>query len=307
MKKTFLFLAAVLLLLCLSTYIFIPKTLVVTSSVVIGTSEAGTERFVLDTARWHSWWNDPQNHAFVSGSDSFRLTERLYKSAKINVTHDKRVLKTDMVVIPLSLDSTGIEWKFNETASLNPFTRFVQYREALKLKQNLDTVLGRLRQFLSSYVNVYGIPITRTSINDTAYAAARTVLRTQPRTPDIYALIKKVQSYISQHRRKQTGSPIYNVTKMEDNAYQLMVAVPVDTLLQGNTEFLARRMVRGAFMVTEVTGGEASVDKASKALQQFFTDFRRTSMAMDFAMLITDRMYQPDTSKWITRLYKPVY
>ena len=68
-----------------------------------------------------------------------------------------------------------------------------------------------------------------------------------------------------------------------------------------------KKMIKGSFMVTEVVGGEYTVAKASKSLQQYFTDYKKTSMAINFTMLITDRMYQPDTTKWITRLYQPVY
>ena len=68
-----------------------------------------------------------------------------------------------------------------------------------------------------------------------------------------------------------------------------------------------KNMVKGNFMISEVVGGDYSVNKASKSLQQYFTDFHLTSMAMSFTMLVTDRILQPDSSKWITKLYQPVY
>jgi ABC-type spermidine/putrescine transport system permease subunit I len=66
-------------------------------------------------------------------------------------------------------------------------------------------------------------------------------------------------------------------------------------------------MVKGSFMVTEVLGGDSTISKASHNMEQYFQDFRRTSMAMNFTMLVTDRQLQPDSSKWITKLYHPVY
>ena len=40
---------------------------------------------------------------------------------------------------------------------------------------------------------------------------------------------------------------------------------------------------------------------------KYFQDYKKISMAMSFTMLVTDRMLQTDSSRWITRLYEPVY
>ena len=317
MKKLFLFLVLLLILFCAGTYIFIPSTLTVSSTTSMLASENGTARQVLEPNNWPRWWtylhtdtsspDRPLQLNFTVGSDSFRLTEKFYKSAKINISHQGRQIATELIVIPLSTDSTGIQWHYSEPSSMNPFKRFQQYRDASKIKKNMDSVLLNLSAFLVKLQNVYGIPITRTSITDTLFLSAKTVSLNYPHTPDIYALIKKIQAYAAKQGLKQTGSPIYNIMRVENKDFQLMAAIPVDRAIPDQHDFVTKHMVRGSFIVTEVLGGEHAVDKAWQDLLLYFNDYRKTSMAINFSMLITDRMYQPDSSRWITRLYQPVY
>jgi hypothetical protein len=171
----------------------------------------------------------------------------------------------------------------------------------------MNRVLNRLCAFLSKNENVYGIVIERTHLKDTLFVSSKRVLAVYPSIKEIYELIKKIQIYISEKNTKQSGNPIYNVTALGDGQYQLMTAVPVNKRIEDAGDFSLKFMVRGSFMVTEVVGGEYTVNKAYKSLQQYFADFRRTSMAINFTMLVTDRQLQPDSSKWITKIYQPVY
>jgi hypothetical protein len=42
-------------------------------------------------------------------------------------------------------------------------------------------------------------------------------------------------------------------------------------------------------------------------MDQYFKDYNRVAMAIPFEYLITDRLKVPDTSKWVTKIYCPVY
>jgi predicted transcriptional regulator YdeE len=317
MKKILWVLVIALIVLSACSYLFIPSNLAVSSTAVVHASENGVVKHALDEKNWPGWWNYTHSdtnaavpvpvRSFTYGNDSFYITENFYKSANINIRHGSQSIPTKFLVIPFSTDSTGIAWQYTGKASLNPFTRFMQYREAVAVKKNMDSVLANLTGFLGKLQNVYGIPIARTSIQDTLFASAKTIIPAYPHTPEVYALVKKIQAYAAANGCKQTGNPIYNITPTENNQYQLMAAIPVDKAVPVNSGFTNKHMVKGSFMVTDVVGGEQAVEKAWKSLQEYFADYRKTSMAINFTMLITDRQYQPDSSKWITRLYQPVY
>jgi hypothetical protein len=244
---------------------------------------------------------------YILNGDEFKMTHVFYRSANIHIHHKELELESKLVMIPLRLDSTAIEWKSAVTTSANPFSRFFQYLEMKSVKKNMDQVLATLKRFLSKNENIYGISIQRTSIKDTSFISAKSVFKTYPSTPQIYGLIQTIQAFTAKNNVKQTDAPIYNITQIENGQYQLMAAIPVDRTLPDNNTFSSKRMVRGSFMVTEVVGGEYTVEKALQSLKQYFNDYRKTSMAINFTMLITDRMLQPDTCKWITKLYQPVY
>ncbi len=315
MKKWLFVLLAAVLLFGMGTYLFIPAKISISSTVFVKTTDIGTERFVQDETHWGKWWN--YNDSIFAGNiltgpftyngDTFRLTQKFYKSVDISILHNTELLKSKLLIIPLALDSTGIEWQTEFSSGNDPFTKIAKYLDARKIKKNMDQVLTSLGTFLSKNENVYGINIEKNHLKDTLYVTAKTELPHYPSTEELYAHIKKIQAYITKNGVQQSGSPIFNVTQMDNNRYQLMAGIPVNQLLKETDDFSTKNMVKGFFMISEVVGGNHTVEKASESLQQYFRDYRKTSMAMNFTMLVTDRLLQPDTSKWVTKLYRPVY
>jgi hypothetical protein len=50
-----------------------------------------------------------------------------------------------------------------------------------------------------------------------------------------------------------------------------------------------------------------TVNNAWHQVQLYLRDNQEVAMAMPFEYLVTNRRQEPDTSKWITRLFVPVY
>ena len=315
MKKLLLVLLSAMILLCAGIYLLIPKNISIASTVFVKTTDLGAERFILDESNWGKWWNHNDSSStssiatapFSRNGDEYRLVQKFYKSADIQISHKGQSLNTRILIVQLALDSTGIEWKCGLSGGNNPYTRLVNYFEARQIKKNMEQVLGNLNVFLSNVENVYGINIEKNHLKDTLYVTTKTDLTHYPSTEEIYSLIKKIQSYTNKNGVQQSGNPIFNVTEMDNNRYQLMAGIPVNQLVKEADGFSTKNMVKGFFMISEVVGGNHTVEKASQSLQQYFLDYRKTSMAMNFDMLVTDRMLQPDSSKWITKLYRPVY
>ena len=318
MKRIFLFVLIALVVITLSTYIFIPGNIQIVSSAVMQTSENGTERILLNKNTWGNWWNYSskdtlnkvpikQEESHTLNGDSFEITELLYKAAKINIKHNSQTLETKLILIPLNVDSTGVQWSYGFKTSLNPYNRFLQYLDASKIKRNMDQVLNHLKDYLQKDENVYGIHITRESTKDTTLVLTKVILANHPTTKDIYNTIGQLQQFAKSNNAIATGNPIYNISPKENNKFQLMCALPINHKIIPNAQFSNISMVKGSFMVTEVIGGDSTLNNAAKKMQQYFEDFRRVTMAVNFTMLVSDRMYQTDTSKWISKLYYPVY
>ena len=274
--------------------------------------------FLLNKNTWGNWWNYSskdtlnkvpikQEESHTLNGDSFEITELLYKAAKINIKHNSQTLETKLILIPLNVDSTGVQWSYGFKTSLNPYNRFLQYLDASKIKRNMDQVLNHLKDYLQKDENVYGIHITRESTKDTTLVLTKVILANHPTTKDIYNTIGQLQQFAKSNNAIATGNPIYNISPKENNKFQLMCALPINHKIIPNAQFSNISMVKGSFMVTEVIGGDSTLNNAAKKMQQYFEDFRRVTMAVNFTMLVSDRMYQTDTSKWISKLYYPVY
>lgn len=315
MKKWLLFLLTLIVLFAAGTYIFIPSVISISSAEVAKTTDVGAERVIIDENKWLQWWNYghkemasglPQE-GFRMGGYLCKQTGKFYKSTGISIANNEHTLDSRLVIVGLGIDSTGLQWTCQLPTGNDPLSRFLHYREAIQIKKNMDEVLANLRDFLSKTENVYGISVERTQLKDTLYVSAKTQTGTYPSLKDIYTLLGKINGYLARNNSPATGSPIYNITQMEQNRYQLMAAVPTDRMLKETDGFAMKNMIKGSFIVTEAVGGEKEVSNAWQNLRQYFQDYRKTSMAMNFTMLVTDRMLQPDSSKWVTKLYMPVY
>jgi hypothetical protein len=67
-----------------------------------------------------------------------------------------------------------------------------------------------------------------------------------------------------------------------------------------------RRIVTVKALGVQVKGGNATIRQALKELEQYVNDYRLFSPAIPFENLITNRLMEPDTSKWITNVYQPL-
>jgi predicted transcriptional regulator YdeE len=317
MKKLIWFLLFLLVAGTAVIYLLIPETIKFASVTTVHTTDNGTQRFLIDESKWAKWWHftdnqkeiadNPSDSLFEMNGDRYQLKEKFYKSASVRIYHNNDSLNSRITIIPLQLDSTGIEWTGSLQAGYNPIKRLTAYLQAKEMVTNMNAVLAHLRSFLSHNENIYGLNIEKVSILDTMFVAGKNFLKSPPITSDIYQLIKKIQQYAAEKGVKQSGSPIYNVTEMDKDKYQLMAAIPIHQIVPEEKGFTIKKMVQGSFMSADVMGGEHTVAKASERLHEFFNDFHKTSMAMNFNMLITDRTLQPDTSRWVTKLYMPVY
>ncbi|MES2004927.1 MAG: GyrI-like domain-containing protein [Bacteroidota bacterium] len=317
MKKLFFSFVVIAAIFIAAVYLLIPSKITIASAAIVKTTDIGAERFVIDETQWGLWWNYGSSDSettqktgstvFTTNRYRFQQTSKFYKSVDISISKADQTIASKLVIIGLATDSTGIEWKCQLEPGNNPFARIVQYMNARRIKQTMDSVLANLKRFLVNPENVYGIKIEKNFLKDTLYVSTKQQLPAVPSNKEIYGLIETVKNYIVQHGTQPTGSPIYNVTQMDKDRYQLMVAVPTDKALPENGTFAMKFMVKGSFMISEVVGGDATVLASSQKLQQYFQDFHKTSMAMNFTMLVTDRMLQPDSSKWVTKLYMPVY
>jgi hypothetical protein len=98
-----------------------------------------------------------------------------------------------------------------------------------------------------------------------------------------------------------------NIYKNSDSSYLARVALPVDKKLNDSGNIQYRWMLKGGnILITEVKGGPHQIEKAFGEMANYVEDHGRTAPAIPFQSLVTDRRIEPDTNKWITKVYWPV-
>lgn len=305
MKKLLLFGFLLLTVLVTAIYIFIPAQLHISQFISIGVSKNGAERVLRDEQKLKTALGiaNGNNKVLVYNNDTLLVTENLYNAIKLSLNTSPTLLH----FVNIRKDSTAFQWDADLNAGNSPISRVMAYKKALGIKKSMVGILGQLQHFLEQKEHIYGINISRVSTKDTLLVSTKKNFSSKPTTPQIFDLINTVQQFITSKGGIKNGNPIYHISKNADNNYGLMVAVPTNKILANEASFSFIRMIPGSFMTTEVTGGEYSVDLAKEKMQQYFTDYGHVSMAIDFNMLVTDRMRETDTSKWVTRIYLPVY
>jgi hypothetical protein len=62
----------------------------------------------------------------------------------------------------------------------------------------------------------------------------------------------------------------------------------------------------GNILAAEVKGGPHTIGRGFEVIEKYTEDHNRIAPAMPFQSMVTDRRREPDTSRWITKLYLPV-
>lgn len=278
------------------TYFLIPSPLKISGRTVLHTSADGAYRVLTTQKVWDSL--SPEN---------FSITKKLAKSVEIDVKNNNIHVPVFLLLIPLSRDSVAISWSGNFPVTKNPITKIRQYGRATAVRDKMDHALQNFQSYVEQNENVYGFHIKETSTKDTFLIATRFGSTKYPSLELIYSYIEKLQTFAKTSGVTQTGAPMLNVSTTDSVHYNNMVALPISKIVPDGDSISFIRMVPGRFLTTEIKGGPYTIDNARKTMDQYFRDFNRISMAIPFQYLETNRLTEQDTTKWITRIYNPVY
>jgi hypothetical protein len=313
MKKWLIGVTVIILLLVVCSYVFIPERIKISEEVLVNCTPGGAMRILTDENRWKKWWprNNSTNHnnrsSFKYDGYTYNIDEKLYNAINVTAYNQNSNFKSKIFIIPLTTDSITIRWQSEFLTSTNPFKRIQEYRQAAELKNNMDDILKNLHSFLNKKENIYEFNITNTTLTDTIFIATKILMENCPSTKNIYNLIDDLKKYIQIGGAKEKNYPILNITKT-DSGYKTMVAIAIDRELKENKKnFLTRmRRSKNKILTTEVEGGEGTVKRAFYEIENYMSDYNLSAPVIPFEYLVTDRMKEKDTSKWVTRIYYPI-
>jgi len=313
MKKWIIVIVAVTICALAAVYIFIPGKLEIAALGRMKCNAQAVFRQVGQSERWVKWWPEGQSEVngqkvFRCGNDVYHIDASHYPLAEISILHEGTEIKTKMSVVSVATkDSSAIFWQCFLDAGSSPFSRLRQYFYGRTLKQNMNTIFSKLRPFVHNERNIYGMTVGWGGTPDTFLVATKSVCGEYPTTQDIYRQLDKLKKYIARKGTTISGYPMDNITPLTEKGYELMTAIPTKKPLDGEGDIYFRRLVPAKFLIAEIKGGDHSVREGWVHFREYVTDHERTVMAIPWEYLVTDRLHEPDTAKWSTWLYYPVF
>ena len=326
MKRVLIGMIPGFLILLALPYIFITSTIRKSTSATVRTTQKAIQNYLLDEHKWVNWWPadsaaEQSETVGVNGAttgpdgitsfhyhgNSYRIFQQLLSGIEIISGHGADSTKSLLSIIPIGKDSVKLTWEYEQQASINPFTRIAQNRKATRLKKDMGFIIRQLASFLSDGQNIYGIKVYHTTVTDTLLVTTKSIFNHEPNVADIYRLIDLLQEYIAQTGATATNPPMLNMQWIDSTRVEVMVAIPVNKVLDNAGPIAFKRMVPGNILYTEVQGGPATIKRTFRELENYLSDHRYESPAIPFESLVTNRLQQPDTTKWVTRIYYPVF
>jgi len=307
-KKSWIFLALILLALT-AYYLLIPSSQNFTVTIAARANQHPAYRALIDDSSWKLWW--PGNHdknklmlgavRYTEGRQQFNSQEVLLSAAGFDS------LSSEIIIVPIDFDSIQIGWQLNWKNSMNPFKRYNDFSTGKALAANMQTILNAFKGYISKKENLYSFDIRESKVKDTVMIATKGTTTGWPPVAHTYSLIRKLQEHIAKQGATAVNYPMMHVSDLGNNVYETQVAIPVNRTLPETKDIFIKRMILGNILEAEVKGGYIRINAGLKMMDLYIKDYGKTPPAIPFQLIITDRLAEPDSSKWVTRLYYPVF
>lgn len=238
---------------------------------------------------------------------SFYISKFIYNGDEININTGSGQIKSHLMALEVTEGSSILYWSAEIEAGNNPVSRIMKYFEAKRIKTTMKEVVKQMAAYADNNVNMYGIGVKEIQLKDSILISTKVSTASEPNVNEIYAVIKKLTDYAAAQKAAIVDSPMLNVQQTDDGHFEFMVGLPINKIITENSDFRIKRMpYLGKMFVAEVKGGPAAIKKALTELGNYLTDSKRSTPAIPFELLITNRSLQTDSTQWITHLYYPV-
>jgi len=306
MKKVLIGLVLSIAFLLAAVYLFIPSKIKIEVTVPLNAALPGVFRTLINDSNWNKWW--PGETPFAYNKQTYSIKRRLFNVFDIDIYSDKATINSQMELVLVNENTMTILWNAEQISSNDPFKRFIGHRHAKQTEKNMNAILRCLKTFLQKKENIYGVDIKEALVKDSALISTRRQFDHYPNAQEVDSMIQSLKKYISQNNAIEKNSPMLNVFELGNSRYEAMTAIPVDKALPKTNEFAPKFLLKGGnILEAEIQGGTYTIEKGLKELENYRADYKFNTPAIPYQLLVTDRTKEPDTTKWITRLYYPVF
>ncbi|MEO7046691.1 MAG: hypothetical protein ABI091_15405 [Ferruginibacter sp.] len=291
-------------------YFFIPTNKNFSYKTGAKCTYTAASRQIIYKNRWQAWWpGEKINDSFYSYENyKYRIDKILLDGFRATIFNSNDSLKGFLQFGDYGTDSTQFEWSSYYTYSSNPVKRLQAYFKQKGFQKNIKSLSVSLQKYFDEQKNVYGMKITEEKITQSSLMSMKDTFQHYPSTEEIYNMIKPLEEYVNKVGGKKVGNPMLHIQKTGPANFVAMAAIPTNIVLPSQGRFELKQMVLNSpILVGEVKGGVQTIIDGVNELSNYVIDYHKLSPAISFQSLITNRLSEPDTTKWVTRLYYPVF
>jgi DNA gyrase inhibitor GyrI len=308
MKRVLFFVLLLVAAGLAAVYFFIPKQLAVKRVQLIHANENAVNKFIHSKAGLLKWWGAAAGDtALRSGNFDFAISAQAYRGITLDIKNDGQSFPSTLDMIPLGRDSVQIIWSTAVATGNNPIQKIGRYNRAKNLSENMDALLGRLKAFTENTSHTYGITVEKTKVKDTVLLTLMHNFKAMPTDSEVYAMINQLKAHIKTTDAKEMNAPMLNINTEVPGIFETMVAISINKEIAETADMKIKRMFAGKILIAECKGGHATIAGAFKGFEEYKNDYEYTSPAKPFQSLVTNRLEEKDTAKWVTKIYYPVF
>jgi hypothetical protein len=309
MKRLALIVLFVFIGLLVFIYGFIPSVITTRKTASVKCIDKNILELVGNKQAWSKWLPTESSSSDLIQYKGYQLKPggATYTSVTFEALKNDDVIFNEIGFVKDSVTKTKMSVISSVATGVNPFNRFRKWQMMKDYETVTEGLFQKLINFAEDEKNIYGFDITDGRIPDSLFISTRKTFRHHPTETEIYQLIDQLAAYATARNARPVNVPMMHLEQIDSSHFEIMVALPVDKVIENEGNFLFKQMVKGNTLIAEVRGGRATINNGLKALEQFKTDYQFTSPAISFELMITDRRKETDTSKWVTRLYYPVF
>jgi hypothetical protein len=309
MKKFISGLLLLAVIIIIAFYYYIPTTQNLDLVTEVSCTETGAARQILYKDKWAMWWpgKKAQDNVYTYKDFNYRIDKIKLNGIETTIFNDEDSLHAFFQFSYDAIDTCIFQWSSTYQFAANPIKRFHQYRQLNNFKNNVASLLLETKKYFDEPVNIYGMKVIRETVKEAHYLSTKNTFTHYPTTAEIYEMIESIKAYLATKGNEENGEPMLHVEKEGEAVYETLVAIPTKTALPAEGKFQPKKMILGFILKGEIKGGPATILKGEKEMANYIIDYKKMSPAIPFQTLVTNRLQQPDTTKWITHLYYPIF
>lgn len=309
-KKGWIFLGLILLLILISVFT-LPLQSNVGETVRFSTTPDALFRQLRHDSTWHNWWpgetkTTNQKSIFKQGQFTYTVGRILSNKFELKTTSDFLTVSSSLWVARETKEVT-LTMTTNIALPYNPLDRIKSLFFSYHLKASYKEILTKLSQYYSLVKNLYNLDIHESNVEVEYITTQAQTFSHHPSVKEIYSLIDQVKNYIKNQGGTEVGFPMLHVSEISASEFFTQVGIPTNKKLSDSQKIKSKQMLKGGHILTaQVTGSQETINLAKKQMDFYIQDRNKVKVALSYEYLITNRLDQPDSNKWVTQLYFPI-